>query len=102
LTGFEKGGAMVGNFNISVNCVGDHVHLKMNGDFGGSSACELVSLTNNGGLPNTSQMMVNKDCLKHIFPFGLDVLSNGLLTIKSKKLPLIFTGKSSTQFPSGD
>jgi hypothetical protein len=89
---------MAGNFNISVTNSGDHVRLKLNGDFDGSSACELVNLLNSGGLSNTSKVLVDTDSLKHIHPFGVDVLHNRLHILKSKTPPLIFTGKMSMQF----
>jgi anti-anti-sigma regulatory factor len=89
---------MAGNFNISINNSGDHVRLKLNGDFDGSSACELVNLLNSGGLSNTSKVLVDTDSLKHIHPFGVDVLLNRLHILKSKTPPLIFTGKMSMQF----
>ena len=89
---------MAGNFNISVTKTGDHVCVKLNGDFDGSSACELLNLLNNGDLSSTSKILVDTDSLRDIHPFGLNVLRNRLHTANSKKLSLIFTGKLSTQF----
>jgi hypothetical protein len=94
----EKGGSMAGNFNISVTRAGDHTRLRLNGDFDGSSACELVNLLSNGGLPGTSKILVDTDSVKHIHPFGLDVLHQRLSTATVRNIPLTFTGKLSTQF----
>jgi hypothetical protein len=72
--------------------------LKLNGDFDGSSACELVNLLNSGGLSNTSKILVDTDYLKHTHPFGVDVLRNHLHMLEAGKPLLIFTGKMSMQF----
>ena len=91
---------MAGNFNISVSKAGDHVRLKLNGDFDGSSACEILNLLNNGDLSGTSKILVDTDSLRDIHPFGLDVLRNRLSASKVRKLPLTFTGKMSSRFAS--
>ena len=92
---------MAGNFNISVTKSGDHVCLKLNGDFDGSSACELTNLLNDGELFNSSEILVDTDSLKNVYPFGLNVLHSRLHKAKSRKIPLIFTGKMSGRFASG-
>jgi len=89
---------MAGNFNISVTKTGDQVHVKLNGDFDGSSACELVNLLTNGDLSSVSKIRVDTDSLRNIHPFGLNVLRNRLHIENSSKLALTFTGKLSTQF----
>jgi len=89
---------MAGNFNISVTKAGDHVCLKLNGDFDGSSACELLNLLNNGDLSGTSKILVDTDSLRDIHSFGLDVLRNRLSTAKVRELPLTFSGKMSSRF----
>lgn len=91
---------MAGNFNILVTETGDHICLKLNGDFDGSSACELVNLLNGSGLPDSSEILVDTDSLKHVYPFGLDILHHRLYELKSRKAPLIFTGKMSGRFAS--
>ena len=91
---------MAGNFNISVTNASDHVCLKLNGYFDGSSACELVNLLNNGGLSNTSKIVVDTDSLKHIHPFGVDVLHHLLSAATARNFPLTFTGKMSARFAS--
>lgn len=88
---------MAGNFNISVTHSGCHVRLKLNGDFDGSSACELMNLLSSSDLPGALKILVDTDSLKHIHPFGLDVLNQLLSTATAGKLPLTFTGKLSTQ-----
>jgi len=92
---------MAGNFNIMVAKNGDHVCLKLNGDFDGSSACELVNLLNDGDVLDASKILVNTDSLKQVYPFGLNILHHRLHEVKSRRIPLIFTGKLSRQFAAG-
>jgi len=89
---------MACNFNISVTKASDHVRLKLNGDFDGSSACELLNLLNDCDLSSTSEIQIDTDFLKDIYPFGLDVLHNRMSTAKVRELPLTFSGKMSTRF----
>jgi anti-anti-sigma regulatory factor len=91
---------MAGNFNISVARAGDHVHLKLNGDFDGSSACELMNLLSNSDLSSASKILVNTDSLNHIHTFGVDVLHHLLSAATVRNFPLTFTGKLSARFAS--
>jgi anti-anti-sigma regulatory factor len=91
---------MAGNFNISVTRAGDHVRLKLNGDFDGSSACELMNLLSKSDLLGASTILVDKDSLKHIHPFGVDVLHHLLSAATARNFPLTFTGKMSARFAS--
>ena len=85
---------MAGNFKISVIKANDHVLLKLNGDFDGSSACELLNMLNNGQISGIDKIVVDMASLQHIDPFGLKVLRSRLHELKSRRSPLIFTGKS--------
>ena len=89
---------MADNFNISVTRSGDYVRLKLNGDFDGSSACELMNLLSSSNLPSASKILVDTDSLNHIHPFGVDVLQHLLSAATVRDFPLIFTGKMATRF----
>jgi anti-anti-sigma regulatory factor len=91
---------MAGNFKINVSKFGDCVCLKLKGEFDGSSACELLNLLDDGKLSGNSKILVDTDSLKHIHPFGLDVLHGGLNKNKLKEVSLVFTGKKSARFAS--
>ena len=75
--------------------------MKLNGDFDGSSACELVNMLNGGALFNSPKILVDTDSLKNVYPFGLNILHSRLHKAKSGKVPLIFTGKMSERFAAG-
>ena len=92
---------MACNFNVLVTKNSDHVCLKLNGDFDGSSACELVNLINGGDLLGSSKIVVDTDSLKHVYPFGLNILHNRLHEARLKRMPLIFIGKMSRKFAAG-
>jgi hypothetical protein len=89
---------MAGNVNNSVARSGDHVRLKLNGDFDGSSACELMNLLSSSDLLSVSKILVDTDPLNHIHPFGVDVLQHLLSAATVRDFPLIFTGKMATRF----
>jgi hypothetical protein len=76
---------MAGNFNMSVSNSGDYVRLKLSGDFDGSSACELANLLNCGALSNASKILVDTGSLKHIHPYGVDVLNTRLHTLNQER-----------------
>jgi hypothetical protein len=88
---------MASNFTINVHRTQDHVCMKLNGDFDGNSACELINLLN-VYFGHRSKILVDTDSLKRIYPFGLNVFHNRLIEVKPPEIPLIFTGKLSSQF----
>ena len=90
---------MAGNFTINVQEAQGHVCLKLNGDFDGSSACELLNLLN-AYFRRSSKILVDTDTIKRIYPFGLNVFHNRLIEVKPPEIPLIFIGKLSAQFSS--
>jgi hypothetical protein len=89
---------MAGNFYIYITRAGDHTCLRLNGDFDGSSACELMNLLSNSDLPSASKILVDTDFLNHIHPFGVDVLHHLLSAATVRDFPLTFTGKMATRF----
>jgi hypothetical protein len=89
---------MAGNFNISVSDRDGDVHLKLNGDFDGSSACELANLIRNGGLVKTAKILIDTKSVKKVYPFGVHILHSRLQSAKPGSHSLIFTGKKSSRF----
>jgi hypothetical protein len=89
---------MAGNFNISVTREGGHVRLRLNGDFDGNSACELVNLLSDGDLNSAEKIHVDTNFIKSIYPFGLDIFHQRLSVATAGMLPLTFTGRLSNKF----
>ena len=83
---------MASNFHILTHKTTDTLHIKLTGDFDGSSASELVNiLVNNQN--RYYQIFINTKELKNIEPFGLDVLQNKLSEIRGQAPDVIFIGQ---------
>ena len=82
---------MASNFRIMTDRRSDCLHLKLAGDFDGSSACELINMiTNDHG--KASRIFIHCESLKKIYPFGRNILLIEIGTL-GKELPaLFFTG----------
>ena len=83
---------MATNFKIYIHRNSENVHLKLFGDFDGSSAYELLNaLKNNCG--SASKIFVHTGCLKRIYPFGREVFQNNFNTLNGGSHAVLFTGK---------
>jgi len=82
---------MASNFRIFCHQNSDNLHLKLMGDFDGSSAYELINTLNkyNG---NARKVIVDTCSLLSLHPFGLDVFQKNF-SIKRLSHGLTFTGK---------
>jgi anti-anti-sigma regulatory factor len=88
---------MATNFKISVHRNGENLHLKLRGDFDGTSAHELLSALNKYTNHSTVRVFIHTSCLSMIYPFGLDVFHGNLSSIKGKSLDLVFTGENASR-----
>ena len=88
---------MATNFKISVHRNGENLHLKLRGDFDGTSAHELLSALNKYTNHSTVRVFIHANCLSMIHPFGLDVFHGNLSSIKGKSLDLVFTGENASR-----
>ena len=92
---------MPSNFKISVHRNDENVHLKLAGDFDGSSAHELLDALMRY-CPGASRAFIHTTCLMQIHPSGRDVLQSHLDILNGKCIPLIFTGDNADQLaPEG-
>jgi hypothetical protein len=87
---------MAANFRILVHRNSDSLHLKLYGDFDGTSACELVRAVRQNGF-GVSKIFVHTDGLKEVFPFGRDVFQSQRSLPASKSPTFVFTGKDAHQ-----
>ena len=82
---------MASNFQIFAFKTNDSLHLKLAGDFDGSSAHELINtLTMHG--TGSWDIFIDTNNLKTIHPFGRDVFNKNLNGIKKQLKNLIFVG----------
>jgi anti-anti-sigma regulatory factor len=87
---------MAGNFKISV-CRNNHtLHVKLMGDFDGTSAHQLLNCLKkhcNGSL----KIVIHTDCLRRIDTFGRDLFRQNLSPKKVKSGIITFTGDKASQ-----
>jgi len=92
---------MAANFKIFVHRNSENTHLKLAGDFDGSSAYELLN-TLKRYCRGTSGAYIHTSCLRQIHPFGRDVFQSNLDMLNGKCVPLVFTGDNAHQLaPEG-
>jgi len=83
---------MANNFHIFTHNTTDTLHIKLTGDFDGSSASELANILKSKQ-KEYYQIFINTSELKNIYPFGVEVLQHTLLEIEGHKPCVIFIGK---------
>ena len=84
---------MANNFHMFKHKTNESLHIKLTGDFDGSSASELINaLVDNQN--RYYQIFINATEIKNIDPFGLDVLQNRLSEIRDQGPGVIFIGKN--------
>ena len=84
---------MATNFRIIVHQNSDNLHLRLDGDFDGSSAFELLNALEKHCL-FASKAFIHTNGLRQVDPFGLSVFRANLNGLKRgrKCRPLRFTG----------
>jgi hypothetical protein len=84
---------MANNFHMFKHKTNESLHIKLTGDFDGSSASELINaLVDNQN--RYYQIFINTTELKNVEPFGMDVLHNRLSEIKDQGPGVFFIGKN--------
>ena len=81
------------NFKVSVHRNSNNLHLKLMGDFDGSSAFELLNALekNSNG---THRVIIHTNCLKNIHPFGLETFRRNLSELIGDRTRILFTGEN--------
>lgn len=83
---------MAATFKITLQQKTDNLHLRLTGDFDGSSACELLNILEER-CPFVSRACIDTDGLKHIYPFGSSFFRNHLDDLKPCRHKFLkFTG----------
>jgi len=84
---------MANNFKFIPSRIRDRIHLKLYGDFDGSSACELINFLRNFR-NGCNQIFINTNNLNAIHPFGMDVFIKNLSAMGININNIIITGKN--------
>ena len=87
---------MAANFRIAVHRNNDNLHLKLLGDFDGSSACELINVLKKH-FRGVFRVIIHTNSLKKIYPFGRDTFQQNLLGLKNQEDHILFTGEKANQ-----
>ena len=84
---------MASNFKISMHRSSDNLHLKLLGDFDGSSAWQVLNVLkkNTNGI---CRVIIHTSCLKNIYPFGQDTFKQNLPGLKARPVKILFTGEN--------
>lgn len=93
----ERGGVvMASNFRISAHRNSDSLHLKLMGDFDGSSAWELLNVLKQSA-NGVFRVIIHTNSLKNIYPFGRDTFQQNLPNVKDHPIRIMFTGENASQ-----
>jgi hypothetical protein len=79
---------MASNFKFSIYRNSDNIHIKLFGDFDGTSAFELINFLKES-TEAASKIFVHTSCLNRILPFGRDVFLSNLGFLKGGDSPLL-------------
>lgn len=84
---------MANNFHMFTHKTTEALHVKLTGDFDGSSASELVNALSD--IKNRyHQIFINTTELNNIHPFGQEVLQSRLSEFKDRGPGVVFIGKN--------
>lgn len=83
------------NFKMDRNKVRDTLIIKLTGDFDGSSAWELIQ-TLKGSSVGVDRIVINTNCLNHIYPFAMDTLMHNFYVL-NRPLQIVSTGNNTGQ-----
>ena len=84
---------MASNSRISVHRNSDSLHLKLMGDFDGSSAWELLNVLKKS-VNGVFRVIIHTNSLKNIYPFGRDTFQKNLPELKARAKHIMFTGEN--------
>lgn len=92
----SKGTIIAKSFKISVHRNSENLHLKLMGDFDGTSAHELLNSLKRYS-KRTSKVFIHTSCLRNTHPFGVHVFHDNLDVLNGHSLTLVFTGENASQ-----
>jgi hypothetical protein len=84
---------MASNFRIFTHRNSDNMHLKLSGDFDGSSAFQLLNLLKKCANNGTYKIFIHTGSLNNIHPFGRDTFRKNLCDLNGRATQLLFTGE---------
>lgn len=83
-------------FEISIHRNNENLHLRLIGDFDGTSAHQLLDVLKRH-CKHTSRVFIHTSSLSNIHPFGVHVFHNNLDILKGQSITLAFTGENASE-----
>ncbi|MBW1902153.1 MAG: hypothetical protein JRJ20_11035 [Deltaproteobacteria bacterium] len=87
---------MANNFKISIHRNSDNLHMKLVGDFDGTSAHLLINALK-AKMRRASKVFIHTECLENIYPFGSGTFLSNLDFVNGNSVTLVFTGDKARQ-----
>ena len=84
---------MATNFKILTHQNSANLHLKLVGDFDGSSACELINALKTYS-SRVKRVFIHSNGLKAVHPFGMAMFHNHFNEVNKKDISFVFTGEN--------
>lgn len=91
---------MANNFQIFVHRDGGSLHLKLIGDFDGSSVHKLLAALKRN-CHGASRVYIHTNCLEKISTFGQNIFRGKLDILQSKSISVVFTGENASKLAPG-
>ena len=88
---------MASNFKISANKIGDNLHLRLSGEFDGSSAMKLMNMLKKCGKRHHS-LIIHTSGLTGMNMFGEEVFRSNFSELNEISYRFTFTGGHSGYF----
>ena len=82
---------MAANFKMGINRKKTNLHISLQGDFDGTSACELIRAVKDH-CKGIHRVCIHTRGLKSVYPFGRDLFRNSLYILNGKPIRLEFYG----------
>jgi hypothetical protein len=88
---------MTSDFKILVHRNSDNLHVKLLGEFDGSSAHQLLNFLEKH-CRKASTVFINTNCLRDVVPFGRNIFQANLAPLQRKPVRFVFTGEKASLF----
>ena len=89
------------NFKINSHRNGENLHLKLEGNFDGSSALQLINYLRSN-IRKSKKIFIHTNCLKDCCFFGTNEFQKNFDLVCSRSVTYVFTGDRATQLePQG-
>ncbi len=83
---------MASNFQIALERSSGDLHVKLSGDFDGSSAFELIHALKDHG-KKVRHIVIHTDALRKVHPFGTHTFQKNLYELNGKSRNIRYNGK---------